>query len=322
VDRTKDTAYRLEAIAGKLRNAEDLERQGHRGLAVVIVETAQQMLPEDHTRERNYLEIVKATIWAREGEGSDSAAAVSLLDAVTVFASERTDKRMLADIELARVVLLLAQGNKIGAARAGSAAVNGFAAAHAHTREIEAARELAFQFLLADDAVTARGFSRRAHATNLRLDNDELLIQTCMDAGRIEMATGGQADKYFLQAYEAAYRIDSLGWRNVVIAVAVDAWYGFGDMKACIRWGDRIRVRAGSDLPTLADTGMYAADYITLLAQYFFAQEEMRKGSTRGQEAALLALETIESLPEAEQAEWQELSEKLRGGLLQPEGEK
>jgi hypothetical protein len=322
VDRTGDTAYRLELVAEKLRAAEDFEQQGHRGLAIVVVETAQQMLPDDYMREHDYLEIVKATIWGREGDGRDAVSAARLLDAVTASATRRGDLRMLADVELARVVLLLAQDDRVGAARAGDTALRGFAAAHAHAREVAAARELAFQFLRLGDMPTARGFARRAHAINLHLENDELLIQTCMDIGRIEMDAGGQAEKYFLQAYEAAYRIDSLGWRNVVIAVAVDAWYGRGDMQACIRWGDRMRARTESDLPALADTGMYAADYIALLAQYFFAREEVDKGSSRGQEAALLALETIESLPKDEQGQWQELSEKLQGGLLQPEGEK
>lgn len=318
VDRTSETNYDLESVALKLSQATAFERDGKRALAELTLETAATMLPEGHARERSYLQVVRATIWAREGEGRDAARARALLDALDVG----DDGRLLADARLARLVLLLGDGDKVGAARTGDEALRALAGVDAHSRAVEVARDLAFQFLDADDAATARSFARRAERDARRLDDDRLLVQTCLDVARIELHTGGDPEPAFTDAYEATYRLNDLGWRNVVIALAVDSWFSRENHEACVRWGNRLRDYEEGRLPTQADSGLYPEDYITLLAQYAFAAEAGDKGSRRGDEARRLALDAIHGLPEEQQPDWSGLEEKLAAGLLIPAGKK
>ncbi|MCB9893752.1 MAG: hypothetical protein H6839_04865 [Planctomycetes bacterium] len=321
-DRTADSDYRLQDVAEKLRDAEELEYDGHRALAVAVVGTAQQMLPADFTREHDYLDVVKATIWAREGDGQNADKARELLDAIRKSATERKDRRLLSDVELVQVVLLLSSGDKVGAARAGDQALRDLTAEEAHVQAIRAARNLAFQFNQAGDKQTARTFARRAYETAERIEDDELWLQTCLDVGRIEITSGTNAERYFLQAYEASYRLNSVGWRNVVISLAVDSYFGRDDMQACVRWGDRLRDYDEAELPSEADSGLYSSDYIMVMAQYSFALRRLDETSPRRQEAIRNALKSIAALPKEEQEGWMGLAEKLSAGLLQPEGEK
>lgn len=318
VDRTADTDYDLEPVVVKLSQARAFERDGKRQLAELTLETADTMLPKDHARERGYLQVVKATIWAREGEGRDARKARALLDGLDAA----DDGRLLADALLARVVLLLGDGDKVGAARAGDEALRALAGVEAHTRAVEAARDLAFQFLDADDPAAARSFARRAERDAKRLDDDRLLVQTCLDVARIELNTGADPEPALSDAYEAAYRLNDLGWRNVVVALAVDSWYGRSEFESCVRWGNRLRDYDEGRLPALVDSELYPEDYITLLAQYALAVEEVEKSGPRGQEARRLALAAIQDLSEEQRAEWSGLAEKLSAGLLNPAGEK
>lgn len=317
-DRSAESDYDLQAVAFKLEQARAFERDGKRALAATSVETAEGMLSAGHARELGYLKVVRATIWARGGEGRDPAKARELLDALDAG----DDGRLLADARLARVVLLLGDGDKVGAARAGDEALRALAGIEAHARAVEVARDLAFQFLDADDPAAARSFARRAERDVERLDDDRLLVQTCLDLARIELHTGGDPEPAFKTAYEAAYRMNDLGWRNVVIALAVDSWYGRENHELCVRWGNRLRDYDEGRLPALEDTGLYPEDYVTLLAQYAFAAEALDGSSARGPEARRLALAAIHGLPEEQRAEWSGLEEKLASGLLNPAGKK
>ena len=321
-DRSAESDYRLEQVAEKLQRAEDFEYEGQRALAVAIVGTAQQMLPPDFKREHEYLDVIKASIWGREGDGRDVGKARELLAAVSKVATDTNDRRLKADVGLAQVLLLLADGDKVGAARAGDQALRDLAAEDAHVQSVRSARRLAFQFNQVGEKAAARTFARRAYETAERIEDDELWLQTCLDVGRIEITSGSDADRYFLQAYEASYRLNSVGWRNVVIALAVDNYFGRDDLQACVRWGDRLRDYDEAELPTEADSGLYSSDYIMLMAQYSFALRKLDKDSPRRQEAIRRALNSIAALPESEQAAWMQLAEKLSAGLLQPEGEK
>ncbi|MCB9934286.1 MAG: hypothetical protein H6840_01210 [Planctomycetes bacterium] len=320
IDRTAESNYDLEAVAAKLSQARGFERDGKRSLASAVVDTAVSMLPERYERERLYLQTIKATIWARDGQDRDSDAARALLDYVSSKAAG--DGRLLGDVHLARVVLRLGDGDKVGAARAGDDALRAFSGAEAHARSIEAARDLAFQFLQADDPAAARSFARRAERDALRLDDDLLLVRTCLDVGRIEAHTGGDPEACLTTAYEAAYRLNDLGWRNVVIALAVDMYSDRKDDRACVLWGDRLRDYDEGMLPACMDSGLYPEDYITLMAQYAFAMEAVDQAGLRGQEARRLALAAISSLPDDQRAEWSGLEEKLSSGLLNPGGKK
>lgn len=319
-DKSADTDYRLGEVELKLRAATEFEQEGQRAIASSVIDTAAGMLPEDFTRERQYLDIVKAGIWAREGEGREPAKASELLTAVITAAKKRSDRRLLADAYVGRVLVELSEGETLKANQTGEAALREFEAVEAHVQGVWTARNLAYQFLDNESATHAKVFAERAFQTTLRLDDDELLVQIGTDVARILLAAGDNAEPYFEKAYEAAYRLrdSGWGWRNVVIAAAVDAYFINDEKDACVRWGDRLRDRDQGLMPSLGDSGLWAEDYITVLAQYAFASDETSPDSARASECAELAVKTIEALDEAEQAQWQELKEKLVSGLLQP----
>ena len=324
VDRTSETDYRLDAIAEKLRQAESIEYQGGRGAAVLVVKTAQRMLPEGHEREHDYLEVIKAGMWAREGEGRDGEKSADILSEVITPARLREDWRLLGDIKLVDVLSELAEGNKQGAAQAGESALLFFEKAGAYTRVVETANDLAYQFI-AVDVLAAKVFADKAIQTALRLDDDQLALRTNLVMAQVVLESGGNPESEFLKAYEAAYRLSDLAWRNVVISQAVNAWYLRDDYEAVRQWGNRLRSdEMGSlgGLPGFEETGLWEGDYITMLAQYALGLNEVDPGSARAKEAAGLAVQTIESLPESEQEGWLELAEKLRNGLLQESAEK
>lgn len=323
-DRTADTDYDLEAVEEKLRQAERIEYTGGRAAAVLVVGTAQRMLPEGHEREHDYLEVIKAGMWARDGEHRDPAKAAALLDEVAARARLRKDGRLLADIDLVNVLLGLVSDDLTGAAKAGDEALTHLQSVDAYFKLVETACDLAYQFMDHDFSI-ARRFADRARRTALRLDNDVLTISVELVSARIEQQSGGNPDAHFLEAYEAAYRMNDLGWRNVVISQAINAWDQRDDHKRVVEWGNRLREhRMGSlgELPRYEDSALWEGDYITMLAQYAFAAEKLEKGSARAREAAALVVETIDGLPEGEREQWDELAEKLRSGLLQQPAEK
>ena len=323
-DHTPDSAYRLGAVDTKLRQAESVEYDGNRVAAVAIVGTAQRMLPVEHEREHDYLQVIKAGMWAREGDGHDSAKAAALLDDVSTRARLRSDWRLLADVELVNVVLAKTRDDTAGVVHAGNAALQYLQSAKAYLKLVEVAGDLAYQ-LLEHDTPAAVGFATRARDTAVRLEHDEAILRAELVMAQVELETGGDAEVHFLEAYEAAYRMDDLAWRNVVISRAISEWYLREDNEAVRRWGNRLRSQEMGGLgglPSLEEAGLWAGDYITMLAQYAFAVDEIEPGSARVREAAALAVETIEALPDGEAAAWQELAEKLRSGLLQAPAEK
>lgn len=324
-DRTADSDYRLEAVADKLRQAERIEHTGGRAAAVLVVGTAQRMLPkEGYEREHDYLELVKAGMWAREGEGYDADKARALLDGVEPRATLNDDYRMCADIELVRVLLALAEENIEAAQAAGNEALLKLRAADAHSKCAEIAEDLAWQFL-ERDIQAAQHFAEQGLDTASLLQNDELVLRARLVLAQIDLRAGGNPEPHLLEAYEAAYRINDLGWRNVVISQAVNAWYQRDEYERVRRWGDRLRDhRSGSlgGFPLLEESGLWEGDYITLLAQYATAARKLAPESERARQAAELAVQTIEELPEDERKQWQVLAEKLRSGLLQEPAEK
>jgi hypothetical protein len=122
VDATADTDYRLETVSARLRSAETYEAEGNRALAIAVLEAAQGLLPPGHEREFTYIEVAKATVWAREGEGRDARMARDLMVRAASEAQRKSDYRLLGDIALAEVLLLLADYDKVGAARKGDEA--------------------------------------------------------------------------------------------------------------------------------------------------------------------------------------------------------
>ncbi|MCA8917691.1 MAG: hypothetical protein KDB32_01250 [Planctomycetes bacterium] len=319
-DKSADTDYRLGEVELKLKAAAEFEQDGQRVIASSVIDTAAGMLPDDFTRERQYLDVVKAGIWARDGEGREPAKASELLAAVISAAQKANDRRLLADAYVGRVLVELGEGDTLKAKQTGEAALKEFEAVEAHVQAVWTARNLAYQFLDAERAPAAKAFAERAIQITMRLDDDELLVQVGTDVARVFLAAGDNAEPYFEKAYEAAYRLrdSGWGWRNVVIAAAVDAYFINDDKEACIRWGNRLRDRDRGLMPSLRDSGLWAEDYITVLAQYAFASDEVSPKNARAIESAELAVKAIDSLDEAEQPDWKELKEKLVSGLLQP----
>jgi hypothetical protein len=324
VDRTNETAYRLDEVAAKLRQAESIEHDGHRAAAVAVVGTAQRMLPEGHEREHDYLQVIKAGMWAREGDDRDAGKAAELLEEVALTARLRQDWRLLADVELVRVVLALAGQDGSAAAVAGDAALRHLERAGAHRKLVETAGELAFHFLETDGRHAA-GFAGRGLDTARRIRDDEAVLRAALVAAHVDLRLDADPEPWLLEAYEAAYRLEDLGWRNVVISRAVNACYLRDDYAGARLWGDRLRSQEmGGDatLPRLEESGLWEADYITMLAQYAFAVHDLSPGNARAREAATLVVEAIEGLPEDERHGWGELAEKLRGGPLQEPAKK
>lgn len=319
VDRSHETDYRLDEVETKLQSAAEYAHEGQRAIADAILDTARKMLPADAVREREYLDVVKANIWSREGETRDLAKAGGLLDAVADSAAKRKDGRLAADVFEARVQIDLAEDRPADAQQHADAALRELAGIGAYAEQAWTARNLSFQFLDADDAETARAFASRAWQTATRLADDELLLQIGIDVARLLLIAGGDAEFHFKEAYEAAHRLldDGYGWRNIVIAAAVDAYFNRDEMQHCVTWGDRLRDRDRGLLPGLRASQLWAGDYINVMAQYALAREQVAPKGPRATEAAELAVREIENLPEPEQADWNDLLEKLRSGLLQ-----
>ncbi|MBZ0137824.1 MAG: hypothetical protein K8I27_15800 [Planctomycetes bacterium] len=323
-DRTGETDYRLGAVAEKLRQAERIEYSSGPAAGVLVVGTAQRMLPEGHEREHDYLQVIKAGMWAREGKGRDPGKARALLDELETRTRLRKDWRLYADIELVNVVLALGDGETARAVKAGLHAILHLHSVEAYLPKVDTACDLAYR-LLSLDAVAAREFAENAYETAIRLEDDTALINSHLALASVDLEVGGDAESHFLEAYEAAYRLNDMGWRNVVISQAVNAWYVRDEYELVQKWGDRLREhRPGSlgELPRLEDSGLWEGDYITLLVQYAFAADKLEAGNARAREAAGLVVVTIDELPEADREQWSELAEKLRSGLLKDAAEK
>jgi hypothetical protein len=169
---------------------------------------------------------------------------------------------------------------------------------------------------------SAGTFARRALNMARRLDDDLQLLQASLDIGYVYMLSSVEFEGSYKRAYEAAYRLDSLGWRNVVIAQAAGAHYIAGDMSGCVRWGDRMRDRAMGAMPGVQDSQLWIDDYITLMCQYTLALNETQPESPRIEETRQLALAAIETLEGDARAGWSDVEENLRGEPLNPGEEK
>lgn len=327
-DRSEESTFELGEVEEKLFEAETLEADGKRGLAVLVVGTAQEMLPRTALREHAYLDVLKATMWARPGDDRDATKAKRLLEDVAYNPEFEGDARLHSEIELARVVMHLA-GNETGAAaRSADLALSELRKIDAWSDYVATARRLARQFLQVEDATRARDYARRALAVAERLEDERHRLQASLTAGEIELLTaltdeaGERAEAHFLDAYEAAYRIGSTGWRNVVIVTVAGVYFTVDDHEACVRWGNRIRGRDRGELPRAEESHLWTDDYLGFLAKYLFALEALDESGSRYTEAAEITLETIESLPEDEREGWNGLVEKLRADLLQRDVEK
>jgi len=324
VDRSADTDYQVGEIEKKLQAASQYDREGNRQVAVAVIDTARQMLPPESERERQYLDTVKAGVWARPGEDRDGKKAADLLGPVAKFATDHKDRRLLADVLVARVLLNLGDKDRQQALKNADAALRELSGVEAYAEEALTARRLSFEFMDAEDSASAELFARRAFDTSRRLQDDRLILQTGSDLARLLLTTGGDAEYYFNLAYEAGFRMSGggWGWRNIVITAAVDAYFTHDDMKNCVKWGDRLRDLDEGKLPSLEKSELWAEDYISALAQYAFASRKLGKAGPRAQEAAELAIAEINNMDEADRGAWDELAEKLRSGLLQEPREK
>ena len=324
VDRSADTDYQIGEIEKKLQAASEFDREGKRQIAVAVLDTAREMLPPESERERQYIDVIKAGIWARQGEDRDADKAAKLLGPVAKFAVENSDGRLMADVHVARVLLNLGDKDKQQALQNGDAALRELSGIDAHVEEALTARRLSFEFIDAEDLHGAELFARRSFDTSRRLQDDRLILQNGSDLARLLLTTGGDAEYYFNLAYEAGFRMSGAGWgwRNIVITAAVDAYFTHDDMKNCVRWGDRLRDRDEGKLPSLEASELWAEDYISALAQYAFASRKLGKTGPRAREAAELAVAEIQKMDESERGAWDDLAEKLRSGLLQEPREK
>lgn len=321
-DRTEESAYGLGEAEEKISQAESLEAEGKRGLAVLVLDTAQEMLPDASGRERAYIEILKATMWARPGEKRDAEKASALLKEVADDPRWKGDARLHSDVHLSRVVLHLADGDVFAGARSAESALAGLMKVEAYGQYARTARRLARQFLDVGDSARARDYAQRAHGVACRLDDDEARLQAALTAGEIAVVAGGEPEHWFLDAYESAYRMGSYAWRNVVVATVVGAYFAVEKYDACVKWGDRVRGRDRGLLPAPSESGLWDDDYLVFLAQYLHALEGSGHTGARYEETGRMILEMLGRLPDGRRAAWGELEEKLRADLLQPDGEK
>lgn len=321
-DRTEETDYRLGAVAEKLNQARDVQLEGNRSLAAAVFDTARSMLGEDYERERRYVDVLKAGVWAEGGEGRDAARARELLRGAEEYAAGNGDRRLSADAAQIRVVLTIGEGDPESAEEHADRALGLLWQCGARSEFAAAAAQMSFLFLDAGFGARAEEFALKGFETAHDLD-DRAVLDAGMAAGTVIAAHRGsdgaeEAEECFLAAYEAAYLIDDLGWRDVVIAVAVDAFHDAGDHGRVVRWGNRIRGRDRGLLPHVGEVRLFPGEYLLMLAQYAQSLEAAGEEGRRLDEACERGREVIKDSPRAAEG----LDEKLIDGLLHPGGEK
>jgi hypothetical protein len=314
-DRSEETDYDLHEIASRLHQAQMQGAEGRRTLASSIYDTAHGLLPEDATRDRAYVRLLQASMWALPGTGQDSARAREYLTtAERAWDDSPKGQRLMGDVMVVHAYIALAEGDADEADEMMRHADAAYSDIGAHARRVDTAIGLALSFQIYGDADRTEYWARHAHGISRRLDADEFHLQTCIEAASL---LPKKRDQWLHEAYEAAYRIGDMGWRNAVIAAAVEQWYEAGNWAECVRWGDRLRDRDQGALPEDERFGLYLEDVFDVLARYADARVNAGMVDARTENALARALALLERLGRNRITEYAAWKEKLQSGLLQ-----
>jgi len=320
VDRTAETDYRLDAVNENLAKADGLDAEGDRTGAEAELEAARKALPQDHRRERAYLDALLAAVWGRGGDGRDPAKAAAFLK--QSLDQSLSDPRTFGEAKLAEVAVMLGAEDLPGAVRVGDEACAAFERAQAWTRLADASRELAAGLHEFGLSVHAVRVSRRGANVAEQLKDDPRALRAWLDVGSYLPATAGaEMDEAFLRAYAAAYRVGRVAWRSIVIATATAALFGGGHHKLAAQWGDRLRDNEEGNWPNARESGLKPADHARLSAHYALSLHKARPGDNRLKEALLAARKLIDEAGPAD-AEGRLLEREVKTALLQIESGK
>lgn len=267
-DRSADTDYNLDRASAKLADAERWQMQGKRPAAAAIYAAAIELL-DGQPREQDYVRLLCAAMWAEAGDGRKEANARELLVATSQRAA--TDIRFRADHTIASASLELGSGAYEAATRMGHIAISLFNEAGAFARGADAALQLAAHLRWAGQDEPAIEFLRAALQTGRQLRDDIVLIEGSLALAAFDKVPEHDPESLWLDAYEAAHRLNEVGWRNLVVAGAVRGHARAGDGKAVLRWGSRFRDQELGVLPTVAESGLGASEYAPALAEYALA---------------------------------------------------
>jgi hypothetical protein len=315
VDRTEETAYRLNDVREALRQADYWDDQGNRAAAVAIYEGARAKLPEGHERERRYIDVLICATWGRWGDGRDEKKAMDARARAMEGMGE--DLRLSGDMMLALAAIYLGANETGEAAIVASKALAAFEAAQAWGCYTDASREITTGFRDAGDSVTALKFARGGADTARRLGDSVRMLRAEADIARCLMPDDpAGADEAFQRAYFAVDAPDELPWRNVVISAAVESFQVAGNHALAVKWGERLRDSMSGDLPDLKQTGLRPATFAGVMARYALALHALRPEDARLQAALEHAQRALEALEQAAPGQ-AGLLESVKAALLQ-----
>lgn len=317
VERGSDTDYELEAVLGRLEEAESWEARGNRELASAIYDTTLEVLPAERQREQDYVRCLQAALWGRQGEGRDEGRAREVLQSTSHDgALPMQDPRLAADMLLALAVIEGGAGGHDAAEALAEDAFERLASVDAHFLIVDARLGLAEGFHEAAEHARARRQARRALHLARRLSDNALISATVSAAGLLPPDERAAALR---DGYEACYRVNDDALRAVVIATAVQLHYDNQGWVEAVSWGDRIRDIDTGEMPEPDLSGLYEEDYLAMRARYALAA--IRAGDRRAKRVLDAALEVIDAQSEELRAELAPWREKLAGALLQPDGD-
>lgn len=314
-DLSADTGYDLTKAHDKLQDAYGWQYQGNRAAAAAVFGAAIELL-EGMPREQDYVRLMCASTWAEPGEGFDSRKAMELLSEVRPRTT--SDTRFHADYCAVEAVLAVGSGDPKLASTWGDTALELFVRVEARASGAEFALQLAYRMQQQGWHEGALRLNREALQTARAIGDDYILIDACVALAACDEQPkpAENPEQLWTSAYEAAYRLNDLPRRNLVIASAVQEYARRGSDRDVIRWGERLRDQDRGDLPDADASGLHPFDHAAALAHYALSLHRVSPKHPRLVETLQAARLALDGLGDEADDEARSLAVKVSDSLL------
>jgi hypothetical protein len=314
-DLSADTGYDLTKAYDKLQDAYGWQYQGKRAAAAAVFGAAIELL-EGMPREQDYVRLMCASMWAEPGEGFDSRKAMDLLSEVRPRTT--ADTRFHADYCAVEAVLAVGSGDAKLAGTWADTTLELFERVEARASGAEFALQLAYRMQQQGWHEGALRLNRSALATARAIGDDYILIDACIALAvyDVQPKPPETPEQLWTSAYEAAYRLDDMQRRNLVIASAVQEYARLGNDRDVIRWGERLRDQDRGDLPDADTSGLHPLDHAYAIAHYALALHRVSPKHPRLVETLQAARLALDELGDEADAEAGSLALKVSDSLL------